>query len=141
MCPPELRVIAGGVDPSGPPPIAWGRQPIDPDRRALVIRPAEGTRDRLDLAWDDGRPFLVGIRSVAPEDVARVVAAWSDYARLIGAEVRDERPALLGGSVSPEEALRRETWRRDARRQNQPLPEGSLFDFTARDQRGLFEEG
>src|SRR4051812_42143705 len=90
-CPPdELRADGTWGLPA---PIVWDRLAIEDQRRALVIRDAcaPGCRDRIDLAWDDARPFLVGIRSVRLPDGAAGLEAWKALAVLIGAEVRDER--------------------------------------------------
>lgn len=127
--------------------IVWNRQPIDSQRVALVIRdaPLSDCRDRVDVAWDDGRPFLIGIRSIRLPDNPAALEAWRSLAVLIGAEVRDERqtpdPFAEADANNARKAVaaRLEAKRRevDARRTHSPMPTGSLFDQVTRAQGGL----
>lgn len=119
-------------------PIVWNRQPIDAQRVALVIRDGQ-YMGRVDLAWDDGRPDLIGIRSVDPNTGAAAIEAWKLHAELCGAEVRDERQVLTAGSISTREAIARLERERTQRR-GLSAP-GILFNHEARAERGLFGEG
>lgn len=140
----SLRVIDGGVDPEAPRPIVWNRAPLSGQHLALVIRGAEGTRDRIDLAWDDGRPFLIGIRSVAPGNRV-AVEAWKLAAELEGAAIRDERAPgdpwnVEQGDAQLRHDLERVQRERESARDFQPMPAGSLFDEVHRNTRELFNE-
>lgn len=142
------RVIDGGIiDPHEPVPIVWNRQPIDAQRVALVIRdaPLVDCRDRVDVAWDDGRPFLIGIRSIRLPENPAALEAWRALAALIGAEIRDERrtpdPFATADAENARKAvaerLERESRLRGQRRTHNPLPAGSLFDDVTQAQGGL----
>lgn len=122
-------------------PIVWNRLPVETQRVALVIRAAEGTRDRIDLAWDDGRPWLVGIRSIDPGNTV-ALEAWKLHAELIGATIRDERPddplQESQGAAQTRHDLAQLQRDREAKRDVQPMPAGGLFDEVRRNTQDLF---
>lgn len=132
-----LRVIEGGYQPGEPPPIVWNRLPIDKARVALVIRDARA--GGYDLAWDDGRDCLTGIRSVRAEQ-SGVILSWQSLALSEGVRLRDERKVLglANGSTTTAEDLRRLEQARAAKRAPLELPAGSLFDTVTRDQQEMF---
>lgn len=136
----RLRVISGGVPSGEPPPIVWNRLPLDDQRRALVIRDA-GAPGLCALAWDDGRPFLIGIRELRLPAQRVALDAWKTVAEVARLPIRDERSPLLRpfdeGSISTAQALELERRRREIRREMRP-DLGELFDFTSRDRRDLF---
>lgn len=135
-----MRVIPGGVPPGLPAPIVWNRLP-SASPRALVIRDAEA--GALDLAYDDGRPFLVGIRSVRLPQDQGAFDAWLAQAKAEGLELRDERrPRVLEAAQEPGTHMRHAVAdlerQRRLRRHREPAGDTPLFDFTRRDQRDLF---
>lgn len=141
----SLRVIGGGVRPDEPPPIVWNRLPLDGQRRALVIRDASPPAPGLvDLAWDDGRAFLVGIRSLRLPAAATALEAWKLEAELIKAVIRDERADPFEAADRANEAqakaaaLERARRDRESRREMQPLAPGGLFDECRRGEQDLF---
>lgn len=133
-----LGVINGGVPSGEPPPIVWNRLPLEDQRRALVIRDAPRV-GFAELAWDDGRPFLVGIRELRLPGQEAALEAWKTVAAVAHLPIRDERVPrpLSEGSISTAQALELERRRREIRRGLQQDP-GDLFDFTSRDRRDLF---
>ena len=133
---------------SKPREIVWNRQPYESQIVALVIRDAE-RRGFVDVCWDDGRPFLIGIRTLKLGAGADTVSldAWRGVATINRREVRDERSApdvfaeADANNARAAMAARLETVRRDreARRASLPLPAGSLFDEVTRAQTELFK--
>ena len=132
-----------GLDVS-PREIVWNRQPFDSQIVALVIRDAE-RRGFADIAWDDGRPFLIGIRTVTTSDAA-ALEAWRTCAAVAGHEIRDERASpdvfaqadannARAAVAARIDAKRRET---EARRAHSPMDAGSLFDEVRRNTQELF---
>lgn len=142
-----LRVIQGGVAAGEPAPIVWNRLPIEAQRVALVIRNAalSGAQNRLDVAWDDGRPFLIGIRSIRDTNDP-ALEAWKALAVLVGCEIRDERstPDVFAEAdannarAAVAARLEQERRARDARRAYQPPSAGGLFDEVRRNTQELF---
>lgn len=126
--------------------IVWNRQPYESQIVALVIRDAE-RRGYVDVCWDDGRPFLIGIRTLRDGLETPALDAWRGVATINRREVRDERSApdvfaeADANNARAAMAARLETVRRDreARRASLPLPAGSLFDEVARAQTELFK--
>lgn len=138
----SLAVIEGGKgQPRHERPVViWNRAPVASARVALVIRDNPDPREPIALAYDDGRPWLIGIRCICLPADQEALAAWLASARADGLEVRDERtgnPLLMGQTTLAQriELKRRE---REARRDNQPLDPGGLFDQVRRDTRDLF---
>lgn len=145
----SLRVIQGGVEAGSTPPIVWNRQPIEDQRTALVIRDYPDAWEPIALAWDDGRPFLVGIRTIREPVDSAALAAWCAAAVVEGLPIRDERAApnvfaeaeANNARKAAAERLERERRARDARRDHQPLAEGGLFDEVRRATADLFNPG
>jgi hypothetical protein len=130
---------------SEPREIVWNRQPYESQIVALVIRDSDRRRGAFDVAWDDGRPFLIGIRTLVVGVDSAALDAWRGLATFLRREIRDERAApdvfaqadannARKAMVARLEAERR---RREAARDNQPLPVGSLFDEVTRAQAEL----
>lgn len=126
--------------------IVWNRQPYESQIVALVIRDAE-RRGYVDVCWDDGRPFLIGVRTLRDGLETPALDAWRGVATINRREVRDERSApdvfaeADANNARAAMAARLETVRRDreARRASFSLPVGSLFDEVSRAQTELFE--
>lgn len=126
--------------------IVWNRQPYESQIVALVIRDAERP-GYVDVCWDDGRPFLIGIRTLRDGLETPALDAWRGVATINRREVRDERSApdvfaeADANNARAAMAARLETVRRDreARRASLPLPAGSLFDEVTRAQTELFK--
>lgn len=133
---------------SPPREIVWNRQPYESQIVALVIQDSAWP-GFIELSWDDGRPFLIGIRTLKLGAGADTVAldAWRGVATINRREVRDERSApdvfaeADANNARAAMAARLETVRRDreARRASLPLPAGSLFDEVTRAQAELFK--
>jgi hypothetical protein len=131
---------------SKPREIVWNRQPYESQIVALVIRDAE-RRGYVDVCWDDGRPFLIGVRTLRDGLETPALDAWRGVATINRREVRDERSApdvfaeADANNAHAAMAARLETVRRDreARRASLPLPAGSLFDEVTRAQTELFK--
>lgn len=132
---------------SEPREIVWNRQPYESQIVALVIRDHADAWEPVALAWDDGRPFLIGIRCIRLPGDAVALDAWRGVATINRREVRDERSApdvfaeADANNARAAMAARLETVRRDreARRASFPLPAGSLFDEVTRAQTELFK--
>lgn len=134
----SLGVINGSAPSGEPPPIVWNRLPLEDQRRALVIRDGV-TAGFCVVAWDDGRPFLIGIRELRWPAQAAALEAWKAVAQVGRLAIRDERTPqpLAEGSVSTAQALELERRRRQLRK-GEPRDPGPLFDLTSRDRRDLF---
>lgn len=135
-----LRVIEGGVSPDEPAPIVWNRQPIEDQRCALVIRDNADPWEPVVLAWDDGRPFLIGIRCIRLPADAAALEGWKAVAVVGRCEIRDERtsPDVFGEAdannarTAVAARLEHERRARELRRAHQPMPSGGLFDQVQR---------
>ena len=131
---------------SEPREIVWNRQPYESQIVALVIQDSAWP-GFIELSWDDGRPFLIGIRTLRDGLETPALDAWRGVATINRREVRDERSApdvfaeADANNARAAMAARLETVRRDreARRASFPLPAGSLFDEVTRAQAELFK--
>lgn len=138
----SLAVIEGGKGQSRPkrPVVIWNRTPLASGPVALVIRDNPDPREPIALAYDDGRPWLIGIRCICLPADQEALDAWLASARADGLAVRDERTGnpLLMGQTSLAQRLALKIREREARRDNQPLDPGCLFDQVRQDTRSLF---
>jgi hypothetical protein len=124
--------------------IVWNRQPIDAQRVALVIRDAE-MRGHVDLCWDDGRPFLIGIRTMRMPGNEVGLEAWKLQAELARLPIRDERRPDPFADPSADRAARclahqleSHARERQAKRRALPADDLDLFNPNRREARDLF---
>ncbi|HEV2530936.1 hypothetical protein [Phenylobacterium sp.] len=135
----RFSVIEGGVPAGAPRPVVWNRPPLTGQIIALVVRDTGDAREPLEACYDDGRPFLVGIRRFRPPVDQPALDAWIARAVADGLHVVDQRaPSLATGSISTRQAIELEQRRRAQPRAAEPLPAGGLFDLVRRDQGELF---